>query len=292
MMSIKMSPKIALVLAMLLPLASYATPHSGTSSSYKSGFSSQRSSPPKSAPKSPNKFGAFSPRTPDQVAPTPAPPAANDPSAAPRSGFGSFGNAQAPAQGKSGSALSRDLNQSSANTNALNTLDGRRAAAAGAAGAAGAGAAGGGLPPVNNPVPGQQPGGPQQGYAQPGYAYQQPIIVQQPSSGFGSMFMGFMLGRALSGGHHDTVVYQNGQPVQNGQNVQGQYAANDGSLSPAQVAANDAQMQPKSSFGMTVLRTFLWLLILGCLVWIVAFILKLARGGKSAGSGANYTFRK
>lgn len=292
MMSIKMSPKIALVLALMLPLASYATPHSGTSSSYKSGFSSQRSSTARSAPKSAGKFGAFSPRTPDQVAPTPAPPAANDASAAPRGGFGSFGSAQAPAQGKPGSALSRDLSQSSANTNALNTLDGRRAATAGGAGA---GAAGGGLPPVNNPVPGQQPGGPQQGYAQPGYAqpaYHQPIIVQQQSSGFGSMFMGFMLGRALSGGHHDTVIYQNGQPVQNGQNLQGQYAANDAALSPAQVAANDAQMQPKSSFGMTVLRTFLWLLILGCLVWIVAFLLKLARGGKSAGSGANYTLRK
>lgn len=273
MMSLKMSPKFALLLALLLPLASHATPHSGTSSSFKSGFSSQKSS----TAKSPSKFGAFSskPAAPAPVTPGTAPPggpAANDSSAAPRSGFGSFGNAPAAAQGKSGSALSKDLDQNSANTNALNTLDARRAAAAGATGAAA-----GALPPLNNPVPGQQPGQ-APGYAQPGYAYPQPVIVQQQSSGFGNMFMGFMLGRALSGGHHDTVVYQN---------AQGGTTA----LSPGQVAANDAQMEPRPSFGMTVLRTFLWLLILGCLIWIVVFVLKMLRGGGKR-DGANYSFKR
>jgi hypothetical protein len=273
-----MSPKIALLLALLLPLGSYATPHSGTSSSFKSGFSSQKSSTAKST----SKFGAFSSRPAATPTPAPAPaatpgtPAANDSSAAPRSGFGSFGNAPAAAQGKSSSALSKDLDQSSANANALKTLDGRQAAAAGAAG--------GGLPPVNNPVPGQQ-SGQQPGYGpQPGYAYPQPVIVQQQSSGFGNMFMGFMLGRALSGGHHDTVVYQNGQTAQDGTS----------NLSPAQVAANDEAMQPKPSFGMKVLRTFLWLLILGCLIWIVVFVLKMMRGGgKPAGrDGSNYSFKR
>ncbi|HEV7816364.1 MAG TPA: hypothetical protein VGP06_14850 [Janthinobacterium sp.] len=251
------SLKIAILLALLLPLSSNAltTP---SSPSYKSGFSSQKSSTAKGAPKN-KSFGSFAARPP---AGAPASP----PATAPKSAFGSFGNApaaSAPPPSRSTSALSKDLDQSSANANALKTLDARNAAA-------------NAPPPLNNPVPGQQPQqyGQQQPYQQP-YRQPQPIIVQQPNSGFGNMFMGFMLGRALSGNHHDT-----------------DYRNSNGTVSQQSGAVVEApQAGPEASFGMSVLRIFLWLVILSCIAWIIYFGVKYLRRNK-ASNAPNYSFKR
>ncbi|HAT30342.1 MAG TPA: hypothetical protein DCW29_05660 [Janthinobacterium sp.] len=251
------SYKIALLLALLLPLGNNALANSRPHSSYKSGFSSQKSSPSSSSSKPKSGFGSFGARP----AATPAP------SATPKSGFGSFGGARAgdpAAPAKSGSALSKDLEQSGANANALKTLDARRAAAAAAS-----------APPVQPSYnPQNQPSQNNQQYSQP-----QPIIVQQQSNGLGNAMLGFMLGRAMSGDSHRGGYYpSNG--VQNGGQVGGQNGA---------MAAGTAE--PKSSFGMTMLRTFAWLLLLGVLGWLIYFCVKLFRRGK-ARSAANYSFER
>jgi uncharacterized protein YgiB involved in biofilm formation len=299
------SLKIAILLALLLPLSSNAlTTHATPSHSFKSGFSSQKSA----APKSKSNFGSFAARPqPDAAPAAPAAPAA---SAAPRNGFGSFGNAQpangtatAPADPRATSALSKDLDQRNANANALRTLDARNDARNGT---------GQPLPPLNNPVPGQRPQYGQQPYQQQPYPqqqpyYPQPVIVQQQSSGWGSMFMGFMLGRALSGGHHDNYYYQNGNGTNGGNNGNGANNGNGGNgaypsgnvsdtasgsvANQSGAAVDNPQPAPKPSFAMSVLRIFLWLLILGCLAWLLYFGVRLLRGGKPS-NAANYSFKR
>ncbi len=127
--------KIALLAALLLPLGAHALSDSrpakkssGTSSSYKSGFSSQKKAPTKSYEARPApsgdkpSFGSFGSRQP-AAAPRPAPSYGDDAALnRPGGGFGSFGGARgadAPAPAKSGSALSRELEQKSANANAV-----------------------------------------------------------------------------------------------------------------------------------------------------------------------------
>jgi hypothetical protein len=114
------------------------------------------------------------------------------------------------------------MEQSTAQANALKTLDARRAAAA----------APPPLPPLNDPVlrP-QQPGAPPPQYQQPGYQqrpYQQPgqpIIVQQPNNGLMHGVIGFMLGQSLGSGHRD-VVYQSNGNNGNGNNGNGSSGSN------------------------------------------------------------------
>ncbi len=258
--------QIGLILALLLS-AAVPSAHSGTTSSFKSGFSSQKSSPtsstrakPSTAPKS--GFGSFG-----QAKPSPAPVAANDASAAAPASkplFGSFGKSApapdaAPAAPKS--ALTQNLDQGAAQQNALRTLDARKAAAAAAAAPP---------PPVAQPQPVQA--APQYGQS----PYPQPIIVQQQSGGFGHAVMGFMLGRAMSGGNHN-----NGYPNQNYGNGNGN----------GNVQAGMPGAEPRSSFGATVLRTFLWLAIIGGIGWLIYFAVRRYKRVKQD-SAPNYSFER
>jgi TRAP-type C4-dicarboxylate transport system permease small subunit len=43
---------------------------------------------------------------------------------------------------------------------------------------------------------------------------------------------------------------------------------------------------------MSALRIFLWLLILGCLGWLLYFGVRLLRGGGKASSATNYSFKR
>ena len=278
--------QFALILALILPLggnamaASSTASHSGTSS-YKSGFSSQKSSR-STANKA--KFGSFSNKA-QPAAPAPAPAnAAPAPAPANRGSFGAFGNGAAagatPDQNAPRSALSRDLQQSQAQSNALNTLDARRNAANPANGQP--------LPPLNDRVPGvdraqQQPYGPAPApYGQQPYNQAPPVVLQQGGgNGLGAALMGFMLGRATSASAHQGYYPANGAAVQpNGQNGQN-----------GSVASAPAPVQPRS-FGATVLRLFAWLVLLGVLGWIVYFVVRALKRGKSRRSGANYSFER
>lgn len=291
--------QFALILALLLPLAGNtmadSRPSKQSSSSFKSGFSSQRSTPARdrSASRPPSRgnssFGSFSSR-PSDAAPPPSAPSSRDDATRSRGspgGFGSFGsgagatsdNATGRPAGRSSSAMSQDLEQNRASSNAVRTLDERRAADTA-------------LPPLNNRVPGvdqpyaqQQPrqgyGQPQYGPSQP-YSQQPPVIVQQGGGGggFGGALMGFMLGRAMSGGggQHGGYYPQNG--AQNGgynNGVQGGVSQ----ARPAQVE------QP--SFFTSVLRIFAWLVLLSLIGWLVYFGVKAMRRGKARRT-ANYSF--
>lgn len=162
---------VCLAIAGNVPAEARPASHSGTSSSFKKGFSSQKS----------NSAARHS---------KPAAPPANR-----QSGPGAFGQqAGSPASGqqqRNRSAMSRDVDRSAAEANALKTLDQRRNAANNQP-----------LPPLNDTL--RQPASPAQPpspvYRAPGY--------QQQSSGNGNGLMagvlGFMLGRAMS---------QSNQPV-------------------------------------------------------------------------------
>src|SRR5471032_2765249 len=164
---------LLLAYAGVLPADARPMGHFGTSSGLKSGFSSQKGNAFRSA------------RTGEAMA-------------APKNAPGAFGAAagasSAAGAAKGASPLSRDLDQSAAQANATKTLEARRAASA--------------VPPASTVPPQADPLRPQPA---PGAYYQQmpqPIYVQRHDSGWMPMWMGFMLGRSLSGGHQ-TVVYAN-----------------------------------------------------------------------------------
>lgn len=258
-----------------------ASSHSGTSSGFKGGFSSQKGNYGRSAP-------------------APSPPPAQ------RSGPGFFGkaggaDAPPPQPSRSGSALSRDMEQNAAQANALKTLDARRNAQAAANNPP--------LPPLRDPVmrpqqPGQAPVYNQPGYAQQNLPPQQPIIVQQPNNGFMSGVVGFMLGRAMS--HPQPVYYpQNNGGQGNGGNNGGNGGGNGGDWDSGQnttlagsTGATGAaamtpvpQAAPAPSFGATVLRTFVWLALVSGLVWLVIYTVRKLRRLRSA-NAAHYSFER
>src|SRR5476649_713079 len=166
---------LLLAYAGVLPADARPMGHFGTSSGLKSGFSSQKGNVFRSA------------RTGEAMA-------------APKYAPGAFGAAagasSAAGAAKGASPLSRDLDQSAAQANASKTLDARRAASA--------------VPPASTVPPQADPLRPQPapGAYSPGAYYPQPIYVQRHDSGWMPMWMGFMLGRSLSGGHQ-TVYYNN-----------------------------------------------------------------------------------
>ena len=257
------STYFALVLAALLAvscdLSAEARPasHSGTASGSKGGFSSQKSNYARSAP-----------------APTPAPVQKSGPGS-----FGKAGGADAPPPqpSRSTSAMSRDMEQNAAQANALKTLDARRAADAAAAN------------PPPRPQPGPAPVYNQPGYAQPNLPPMQPIIVQQPSSGFMHGVLGFMLGRAMS----------QPQPVYYPQNNGGHGSSNAGEWDSGTVttASTSAAMTPvpqaapAPSFLASVLRLFLWLALVSGLVWLVIYTVRKLRRLRSA-NAARYSFER
>ena len=287
---------LALILLMALgpnlPVQARSTPHSGTSSSFKSGFSSQKSNP--------------------TVSRAPAASRASGPGA-----FGKAGSASvtpppdAPAP-RSGSALSRDMEQNAAQDHALKTLDARRAA----------NAATPPLPPLNDTLMQPRPQ-PAPVYQTPPMYQVPPVIVQQSNNGLMHGVIGFMLGRAMS---------QSNQPVAyptvaNGGNAGGTAAGAAGTAAPSAAATSDwaqggaasaggaisasaqqagtsaamagmpatarqASAQPAApSFGASVLRFFIGFAVLGTMFWALVYTVRKLRRLR-AGNAARYAFER
>ena len=194
-MTMLKSYNVALVLALLLPLAHVGTVDArpSSSSSFKSGFSSQRPSSPSkpsysSAKSSGTSFGSFSRRS--------APPDAAPQQNKSPGGFGSFGRGAATPQ-KSDSALSRKLDRNTAEANALRTLDARRQAQADAA-------------RDTRPVPGYEQGRSAPTYAPPPVQQQQPPVIVRQDSGLGHVIAGAMIANASRGAHANNNGYAGG----------------------------------------------------------------------------------
>jgi hypothetical protein len=248
---------MALALAALsVALGAGAQSSPSKSSSIKSGFSSQRSEP---APA----------RAPSQYK-------------APRGGFGSFGGAPSQAAQRSDSAFSQKLNKNASEANALRTLEQRRAAQAAR---------------EARPVPGYE-NRPQNGandrdygnansqpynrpYNQPSNAQmpmpsQPPVIVNNNNGGgMGAVVTGMVLGQMASGARAGN----NGYPGQVG-----------GAVPPTSTATVDQPPQGRSFFG-SVLRTFMWLMVLSVVAWLAWFAYKRVRRGRAA-SKPNYSFER
>ncbi len=202
-------------------------------------------------------------------------------------------------QQKPGSVLSQRLNKSSSEANALRTLEARRAAEQAA-----------NAPRDIRPVPPIQPGG-QYGSGNAGqygntnsgqnagqYGGQSngnrngqyngnpmpaPIIVpQNNSSGIGGAIAGFLLGRATANSHANT-----GYPGNT--NNSGMVGSTPGSSASIPGPAGTVAAPPERSLGKSLLRTFVWLVILSVLGWIAYLGWKFLRRGK-APSTANYSF--
>ncbi|WP_440962728.1 hypothetical protein ACL58G_18475 [Massilia sp. GER05] len=194
-MTMLKSYNVALVLALVLPLAHVGTVDArpSSSSSFKSGFSSQRPSSPSkpsysSAKSSGTSFGSFSRRS--------APPDAAPQQNKSPGGFGSFGRGAATPQ-KSDSALSRKLDRNTAEANALRTLDARRQAQADAA-------------RDTRPVPGYEQGRSAPTYAPPPVQQQQPPVIVRQDSGLGHVIAGAMIANAARGAHANNNGYAGG----------------------------------------------------------------------------------
>ena len=221
----------------------------GDRHSFGGGFSSSKSSTAPSS-KSPNKsYNSFSSVKPSSV-PAQAPvPASSLPHAvAETTGTSSFSSKDAaPVIGPT-SALSSGLNKNAAQTNALATLDARNAKKESAAGtlqtaqSTPSGMPLGGVPSGSMPSP--------LGSAQPA----QTVIYQNGGnsgvSGWTSGIVGFMLGRAMS---HDNY-NQNGYNAGSGINP-----------NQAGLPSNKNNM----GAGSTLLRIFAWLVVFGCIGWVV-----------------------
>lgn len=284
---------LLLAYAGVLPADARPMGHFGTSSGLKSGFSSQKGNAFRSA------------RTGEAMA-------------APKNAPGAFGAAagasSAAGAAKGASPLSRDLDQSAAQANATKTLEARRAASA--------------VPPASTVPPQADPLRPQPA---PGAYYQQmpqPIYVQRHDSGWMPMWMGFMLGRSLSGGHQ-TVYYANnngaayvdpnnggnngnagggniGDDASNASNASGaaaNAANNSGhggedwdrinpvgtSVGASSAATVAAPAVPPHSFGNAVLRALAWLAFLSTMFWVLRVIFKRMLRHRAA---ANYSFER
>jgi hypothetical protein len=211
------------LLALLLCGAAIDSAHAGihvggshSAAAFKSGFASQKKT-----------FGQ-----------------ATSEAGAKKSTFGSFGanpDAPSPAAPSSGSALSRDLSTTGANTAALKTFDARNQAQPTATSYAPNPAANAATnPPI---YPANLPGAPQT------------VIVQH--SGFSSSpFLWFMLGHALTGNDRDRVVYVNANGA-DGQN---------GNIAPANADTGAIVAQPQESPAAVLLRIVLWTAILSAAI--------------------------
>lgn len=252
-MTMLKSYNVALVLALLLPLAHVGAVDAkpSSSSSFKSGFSSQRSSPPSrpsytSAKSSGTSFGSFSRRS--------APPDAAPQPGRSSGGFGSFGRGSATPQ-KSDSALSQKLDRNTSEANALRTLDARRQAQADAA-------------RDTRPVPGYEQGRSAPTYAPPPVQQQQPPVIVRQDSGLGHVIAGAMIANASRGAHANN----NGYPG-------GYGGASAGGASSA------------SGGGTSFLGVFLTLCVLALIGWGVYFAWRRLRRGREA-KKPNYSFER
>jgi len=230
-MTMLKSYNVAFVLALLLPLAHVGAVDAkpSSSSAFKSGFSSQRSS---ASPSKPSYSSAKSSGT----------------------SFGSFGRGSAAPQ-KSDSALSQKLDKSTAEANALRTLDARRQAQADAA-------------RDTRPVPGYEQGASGRSaptYAPPPLQQPQPPVVVRQDSGLGHVIAGAVLANAARGAHANN----NGYP--------GGYA---GGTAPA-----------PSGGGTSFLGVFMTLCVLALIGWGVVFAWRRLRRGRDARK-PNYSFER
>ncbi len=265
---------------------------SGSSSSFKSGFSSQKRSSLGGSSSTSNRNTSFgSSKEAAAPAPSAAPKSADTSSSGSTGGkkplfgsFGSFGKSSAsvpPAAPTSTSALSKDLDKTAANANALKTLDVRKntnvtGAATNNTGAAAspvaaAGASGFPAQPTYHPAP-------------------QTVIVQQRDSGFfSSPFLWYMMGSSMSnhsGGYSNN--YPN-NPANNSANNGGN--SQNGSVAQMQMpGSSEVPLVQRESIGMSLLRIFLWLFILSALGWLIYFFVKRTKGKTRA--SANYSFGK
>lgn len=223
----------------------------GSSSAFKSGFSSHKYSVPS--------------RT-------------SDPVAAKSTSFGTFGVAghaegSPAATANTKSALSKDLNATSANAAALKTFDARNQPAAPTAPAGSSHyTAGNGAPAgyVNPPayVPSPMP---------------QTVVVQRDSGFSSSPFLWFMLGHSMASQGRDRVIYE--RPVYTNGAVVGDPAVGG---NPAPVVA---MQEPQESFGAKLLRVVLWLTILATLVAGVLWLLA-KRAARTATANTHYSLGK
>jgi hypothetical protein len=195
---------------------------------------------------------------------------------------------------KPGSVLSQRLNKGNAEANALRTLEARRAAEQAT-----------NAPRDIRPIPPIQPSGTQYGSGNAnggqyggqnggqyggsrngqynGNAMPAPIIVPQNNgSGIGNVIMGFLLGRSMSNSHANTSYPGNA-------NNSGMVGTTPGSSASIPGTAGTVQAAPERSLGTSLLRTFVWLVILSVLGWIAYLGWKFLRRGK-APSTANYSF--
>ena len=197
-----------------------------------------------------------------------------------KSGFSSQKNNAARSHGspaqprRNTSAMSRDVDQGAARANALRTLEARRAAANTPRPPAAP------LPPLNDTLRRPQ---------QPAPAYQlpQPVYVpaqQSSSNGLMHGLMGFMLGRAMS---------QSNQPVSYPTVSQPQPATQPGAAGTVggMPGLGEPAAAPAPAFGASVLRWFLWLALLGVIVWTVVYSVRKLRRLRAANT-ANYSFER
>ena len=251
--------QVAFMLSLLVPLAHVdaADAKPSTSSSFKGGFSSQRSSSSAASSSKSGGFGSFSRRPASSDAPA---------QASKRSGsFGAFGSGAATPQ-KSDSALSQKLNKTTAEANALRTLDARRQSQADAA-------------RDTRPVPGHEQGAsgrqapsyapPPAAYPQPQPQPQAPIIVRQ-DSGLGHVIAGAVLANAARGAHANG---NNGYP--------GAYPS-----TPA-----GGTMAPARTGGVSFFGLFLTLCMLALVGWIVYYAWRRMRRAREA-KKPNYSFER
>jgi hypothetical protein len=187
--------------------------------------------------------------------------------------------------------MSRDVDRSAAQANALKTLDQRRNAANNQP-----------LPPLNDtlrqPQSPPQPSPPSPVYRAPGYPAPGPGYQQQASgNGNGLMagVLGFMLGRAMSQSHQP-VSY----PTTNGSQTSQQQPAVEspgmvggmpglGAESAATLPAAVPAPPPEPSFFTSVLRLFAWLSVLSLMMWAVVYTVRKFRRLRAA---PNYSFER
>ncbi|MFZ6843375.1 hypothetical protein [Undibacterium sp. RuTC16W] len=258
--------------------AGTASRSSGSSHSFKGGFSSQKSAMSRSS-----NNGTISGSNGN---------VANDRKAG-NSSFGSFGSSSAvtPATpAKSTSALNRDMDNSRSQATAMKNLDARNGKNSDAE--RNLSVTGKPLEPVrtgfgNTPPAAQagagananwtgnaNAGAPATPVATPAIsAAPQTIIVQREHSSMGGMFMGFMLGQALSRPH--TTVNVDNRPRDtlpidsNNTNSSSQTSGVTNKETADQATNAKAKPEESESLGWSLLRVTLWTALLGGLGWMI-----------------------
>lgn len=254
-----------LALVFALPAAGAMGHNASDRHSFGGGFSSSKSSTAPSS-KSPTKsYNSFSSTKPSP-APAPEPASSVPHTAADSKSISSFSSKDtAPVIGPT-SALSSGLNKNAAQSNALTALDARNAKKESALGA---------TQTVQSTPSGMPLGGVASGSVSPPLVAAQTgqSVIYQNGGNSGvspwtSGIVGFMLGRSMS---HDNY-HQNGYNGGSGINP------NQAGLPP---------VKNNEGVGSTLLRIFAWLVIFGCIGWVVWYFF-FRKKSKSLLTAPNY----